>query len=80
MSFTIHGIGVSGGIAIGHAHLVSHTKLEVAHYEVPAAQVADEVARFDLAVSAVRGELEQAAQRASRPARRRSSAPSSICT
>ena len=23
MSFTIHGIGVSGGIAIGHAHLVS---------------------------------------------------------
>ncbi len=59
MSFTIHGIGVSGGIAIGHAHLVSHTKLEVAHYEVPAAQVAEEIARFDLAVSTVRGELEQ---------------------
>jgi len=59
MSFTIHGIGVSGGIAIGHAHLVSHTKLEVAHYEVPAAQVADETARFDLAVRTVRGELEQ---------------------
>ena len=30
MSFTIHGIGVSGGIAIGHAHLVSHAKLEAA--------------------------------------------------
>ncbi len=59
MSFTIHGIGVSGGIAIGHAHLVSHTKLEVAHYEVPAAQLAEETARFDLAVSTVRGELEQ---------------------
>jgi phosphoenolpyruvate-protein phosphotransferase (PTS system enzyme I) len=59
MSLTIHGIGVSGGIAIGHAHLVSHTKLEVARYEVPAAQVADEAARFDLAVSAVRGELQQ---------------------
>jgi phosphotransferase system enzyme I (PtsI) len=58
MSFTIHGIGVSGGIAIGRAHLVSHTKLEVAHYEVPPEQVTEEVARFDLAVATVRGELD----------------------
>jgi len=58
MSFTIHGIGVSGGIAIGRAHLVSHTKLEVAHYEVPSGQLADEIVRFDLAVNTVRGELE----------------------
>jgi phosphoenolpyruvate-protein phosphotransferase (PTS system enzyme I) len=59
MSFTIHGIGVSGGIAIGHAHLVSHTKLEVAHYDIPAGQVADESSRFDAAVKTVRDELEQ---------------------
>lgn len=59
MSFTIHGIGVSGGIAIGHAHLVSHTNLEVAHYEIPATEVAKESARFDLAVTTVRGELKQ---------------------
>ncbi|MCW5575798.1 MAG: phosphoenolpyruvate--protein phosphotransferase [Burkholderiales bacterium] len=59
MSFTIHGIGVSGGIAIGHAHLVSHTKLEVAHYDIPAGQAADESARFDAAVGTVRDELEQ---------------------
>jgi phosphotransferase system enzyme I (PtsI) len=58
MSFTIHGIGVSGGIAIGHAHLVSHTKLEVSHYDVPAAQLAEETARFDRAVNTVRRELE----------------------
>lgn len=58
MSFTIHGIGVSGGIAIGHAHLVSHTKLEVAHYDVPEAQLAEETARFDRAVNTVRSELE----------------------
>ncbi len=58
MSFTIHGIGVSGGIAIGHAHLVSHTKLEVSHYDVPATQLAEETARFDRAVNTVRGELE----------------------
>src|SRR5690606_16772025 len=55
---TIHGIGVSGGIAIGHAHLVSHTKLEVAHYNIPAEQVADESSRFDAAVKTVRDELE----------------------
>lgn len=59
MSFTIHGIGVSGGIAIGRAHLVSHTKLEVAHYDIPPEQVAEEIARFDLAVRTVRGELDQ---------------------
>jgi phosphotransferase system enzyme I (PtsI) len=58
MSFTIHGIGVSGGIAIGHAHLVSHTKLEVAHYDVPEAQLTEETARFDRAVNTVRNELE----------------------
>lgn len=59
MSFTIHGIGVSGGIAIGHAHLVSHTKLEVSHYDVPAAKLAEETARFDRAVNSVRTELEE---------------------
>lgn len=58
MSFAIHGIGVSGGIAIGHAHLFSHAKLEVAHYVVPQAQVAEESERFEAAVQAVRGELE----------------------
>ena len=35
MSFTMHGASVSPGIAIGHAHLVSHALLEVAHYVVP---------------------------------------------
>jgi phosphoenolpyruvate-protein phosphotransferase (PTS system enzyme I) len=58
MSFSIHGIGVSGGIAIGHAHLFSHAKLEVAHYVVPQAQVAEESARFEAAVRTVREELE----------------------
>ena len=58
MSFTIHGIGVSGGIAIGHAHLVSHAKLEVAHYVVPAHQVPEESARFEAAITDVREELE----------------------
>jgi phosphoenolpyruvate-protein phosphotransferase (PTS system enzyme I) len=58
MSFALHGIAVSGGIAIGHAHLFSHAKLEVAHYVVPQAQVAEESARFEVAVRTVREELE----------------------
>jgi phosphotransferase system enzyme I (PtsI) len=57
MSFTMHGIPVSGGIAIGHAHLVSNARLEVAHYDVPPNQIAGELARFDAALKTVRGEL-----------------------
>ncbi|HEY7657469.1 MAG TPA: phosphoenolpyruvate--protein phosphotransferase [Burkholderiales bacterium] len=59
MSFTIHGIGVSGGIAIGHAHLLTHAGLEVPRYEVPAHQAADESARFDAAVKQVRAEFDE---------------------
>ena len=59
MSFTLHGIGVSGGIAVGHAHLVSHAKLEVAHYVVPQAQVPEEAARLDAAVRMVRADFEE---------------------
>lgn len=57
MSFTIHGIGVSGGIAIGHAQLVSHAQLEVAHYNIPKSRIADEQARFDAALMTARAEL-----------------------
>jgi len=58
MSFTMHGVGVSSGIAIGHAHLVSHALLEVAHYVVPAHLVAAEVQRFTDAIATVRTDLE----------------------
>jgi phosphoenolpyruvate-protein phosphotransferase (PTS system enzyme I) len=57
VSFTIHGIGVSGGIAIGHAHLLSHAELEVDHYTIPDAEIPQEQARFDAAVVTARTEL-----------------------
>jgi len=57
MSFTIHGVGVSGGIAIGKAQLVSHAQFEVAHYDIPDSQVPTEKARFDAAIAQVREEL-----------------------
>ena len=59
MSFTMHGIPVSGGIAIGYAHLVSHAKLEVAHYLVPQSQIAEESARFLAALTTVRADLDE---------------------
>ncbi|MDD5298880.1 MAG: phosphoenolpyruvate--protein phosphotransferase [Gallionella sp.] len=57
MSFTLHGIAVSSGIAIGHAHLVSHTSLEVAHYILPKHFIDEEIARFDAALEATRKEF-----------------------
>ena len=57
MSFTLHGIAVSSGIAIGEAHLVSHTSLEVDHYVLPPKFISDEIARFDDALEATRSEL-----------------------
>ncbi len=57
MSFTLHGLPVSSGIAIGRAHLVSHTSLEVAHYVLPKHLVEEEVARLDTALEATRKEL-----------------------
>ena len=32
--FSIHGIGVSNGIAIGRAHLISNALLEVVQYDI----------------------------------------------
>jgi phosphotransferase system enzyme I (PtsI) len=65
MSFTLHGIAVSSGIAIGHAHLVTHTSLEVAHYVLPKQLLAEEIARFDAALLATRNEF--ASLRSNRP-------------
>ncbi len=57
MSFTLHGIAVSSGIAIGYAHLLSHSSLEVAHYVLPKRFVAEEIARFEVALNATRNEF-----------------------
>lgn len=57
MSFTLHGIGVSSGIAIGRAHLLSHAELEVAHYTISQAEVAAEQARLDEAILLAAEEL-----------------------
>ncbi len=58
MSFTLHGLGVSGGIAIGHAHLLTSASLEVDHYSIPEEFIAREVKRFDKGIKQVRAELD----------------------
>lgn len=58
MSFSLHGIGVSGGIAIGHAHLTSHARVEVPHYVLDKKYILEELARFDEAILQTRVELE----------------------
>jgi phosphotransferase system enzyme I (PtsI) len=59
VSFTMHGIGVSGGIAIGHAHLFAGMSAEVEHYEITASEVQREQRRYDRAVKEVRDELKE---------------------
>ncbi len=56
-SFTLHGAGVSSGIAIGYAHLVSTARHEVAHYDIAPDEIEAELERFDTAITQVRGEL-----------------------
>ncbi len=58
MSFTLHGIGVSPGIAIGVARLASHSRIEVAHYVLSQQHLDKETARFDDAIATVRNEME----------------------
>ena len=67
MTFSLHGQAVSGGIAIGRAHLVSHAMLEVAHYQLRERDVAGELVRFDKAVATAGAELDSLRADASVP-------------
>ncbi|MBC7416042.1 MAG: phosphoenolpyruvate--protein phosphotransferase, partial [Herminiimonas sp.] len=57
-SFTLHGIPVSRGIAIGRAHLLAPAALDVKHYLIDEQQVEAEVARLQNAVATVHRELQ----------------------
>ena len=57
-SFTLHGIPVSRGIAIGRAHLVKPAALDVKHYLIAGEQVEAEVQRLQNAIATVHKELQ----------------------
>ncbi|MGA7949310.1 MAG: phosphoenolpyruvate-utilizing N-terminal domain-containing protein, partial [Thiobacillaceae bacterium] len=56
--FSLHGIGVSGGIAIGRAHLTSSTRVEVPHYVLAKEHLDAELKRFEAAFNRAKLELE----------------------
>ena len=57
-SFTLHGIPVSRGIAIGRANLLRPAARDVKHYLVAEEKVEAEVARLTAAINAVNQELQ----------------------
>ena len=59
MSFTVHGLAVSRGIAIGRAVIVASSRMDVAHYFVKPDQVAAEIERLRRARDAVVEEIER---------------------
>lgn len=59
MSFSLHGIPVSRGIAIGRAYLIAPAALDVDHYLVEPHQIEGELERFRAALKAVQTELER---------------------
>ncbi len=62
MNFVLHGSSIGSGITIGHAHLVSSARLDVAHYEIPAQAVQAEIFRFDAGIARAKHELALLAQ------------------
>ena len=59
MTFSIHGLAVARGIAIGRAVLVASSRLDVAHYFITAEQIPSEIARLRVARDAVAEELQR---------------------
>jgi len=57
-SFSLHGIPVSRGIAIGRAHLLAPAALDVRHYLIAEDQVEAEVLRLQKAIATVHRELQ----------------------
>jgi len=59
VSFSLHGIPVSRGIAIGRAYLIAPAALDVDHYLVDPPQIEGEIERFRAALIAVQNELDR---------------------
>ena len=57
MTFSIHGLAVARGIAIGRAVLVASSRVDVAHYFIEPEQVTAEIARIAQARDAVIEEI-----------------------
>ncbi len=56
-SFSLFGLSVSQGIAIGRAHVIAHAVMDAQHYLVAEEKIEAEVERLDLALKSVSAEL-----------------------
>ena len=63
MPFSLHGIGVSRGYAIGRTYLLQRNQPEITEYTIPDAIVEDEVQRFLNGLSLARKQLQDVRQR-----------------
>jgi len=59
VTFSLHGVGVSRGIAIGKAHIIERTQLEIDEYPVPAEGIAREIERLRDAVRQAKSDLRE---------------------
>jgi len=57
VSLTLHGIGVSKGVAIGKVYIVDRAQVEVSYYSLPKQSLDAEVVRFEKALEIARGQL-----------------------
>lgn len=57
MTFSVHGLAVSRGVAIGRAVLVASSRADVAHYFIDADKTAEEIQRVRVARDAVAEEI-----------------------
>jgi phosphoenolpyruvate-protein phosphotransferase (PTS system enzyme I) len=62
MTFSVHGLAVARGIAIGRAVLMASSRVDVAHYFIDAGQVEDEIARVRAGRNAVVDEIHRLQQ------------------
>jgi phosphotransferase system enzyme I (PtsI) len=57
MTFSVHGLAVSRGIAIGRAVLVASSRVDVGHYFIDASKVLEEITRVRVSRNAVVDEI-----------------------
>ncbi len=60
MTLTVHGIGVSKGIAIGKIHIFNPKEIEIHQYCIPQQHLEDEIDRFQRALVTAHDQLRQA--------------------
>ncbi len=59
MTFSLHGVGVSQGVAIGHVHIVERNRLEISEYRLEATEIDAEIQRLLNAIAQAKHHLRE---------------------